>query len=403
MTLQHFTDTDPNRIQESSQNSNGVNATLAASSNPPPNRRRSSAPPGPDLVGFSPISIEGTDGNPLRGQPQEDQQAEAPQVGAAVEVTAAPSMAPKRRGKVQISGEDSGGLTTSMSHGNYDGSGALTTSQSVSMGSPSNSKTLEARRRQQGAANEGGRNGQKPLKKQENNMFASMMLGGGFNKQDQSDEYSPSHYDDRHETRSVRRGSGESRALTNVPGGGGNGIGDVIGALPQDDGPAMLIPATMEAPEQIFMPNMKREPYVPVRLARDKIKQALSEIASHNSKHYAAIETMEKQYEILKAQMEHQVATYAKKLTMHYNQRVADLNNQLKERLSSGAKGQAFAQLMADVDTWKNRATDAESELELMKKELEKVKAERDEALDRAIRAERGGGSNKARSIDDDV
>ena len=94
--------------------------------------------------------------------------------------------------------------------------------------------------------------------------------------------------------------------------------------------------------------------------------------------------------------MEHQVAMYTKKLTLHYNQRVADMDRQLKERLTSGAKGQAFAELMSDVDTWKRRALEAESELESVKKELAAARA--------APRQQAAVGPKNALSgFDDDV
>lgn len=427
-TLTHFTDTDPNRFVESQHEES------ASIRNPPPlrpstgnsNNRR------PSNVGgiAGPRFLEGTEGNPLRGMNNNNNNrrgssddfnnnrpsdaAEFPNVAQAVEQRANPSMAHKRKGKVTMA-PDSSSSAFSRSTTNLVGGDGLEETNGLGSGSAvipsggmglmvpsmltmsgqqqpsgdftsplatSKSVNLEARRK---AGEERKKTHEKAgtRSKQEPNMFASMMLGGGFNPNAASSgEFSPAHHNDQHnshlndDARSMAR-SHRSVARSNA----GGGIGDVISALPQEEGPAMLIPATMEAPDQIFMPNMKREPYVPVRLARDKIKQALSEIASHNSKHYAAIETMEKQYEILKAQMEHQVATYAKKLTFHYNQRVADLNNQLKERLSSGAKGQAFAQLMNDVDKWKSRATDAEQELEVARKELDKMKEERDNAL----------------------
>lgn len=87
--------------------------------------------------------------------------------------------------------------------------------------------------------------------------------------------------------------------------------------------------------EQLFMPSLQREQYVPVRVARDKIKQVLSEMAQMKTMHLAALDTMEKQHAFLKAQMESAVATYTKKLTTDYNNRVTALESEYKKRLSN--------------------------------------------------------------------
>lgn len=91
-----------------------------------------------------------------------------------------------------------------------------------------------------------------------------------------------------------------------------------------------------KAAEQLFMPNMKREQYVPVRVARDKIKQVLSEMAQMRTMHLSAIETMEKQHSFLKAQLESACAAYCRKLTADYNNRVLALNHEFKRRLETG-------------------------------------------------------------------
>ena len=88
-----------------------------------------------------------------------------------------------------------------------------------------------------------------------------------------------------------------------------------------------------EGQEELFMPNMKREQFIPVRVARDKIKQVLAEMAQMKSLHLAALDTMEKQHAFLKAQLESATATYVKKLTRDYNSRVTALEAEYKRRL----------------------------------------------------------------------
>lgn len=88
-----------------------------------------------------------------------------------------------------------------------------------------------------------------------------------------------------------------------------------------------------KASEQLFMPSMKREQYIPVRVAREKIKQILSEMAQMKLMHLSAIDTMEKQHQFLKAQLETACAAYCRKLTADYNNRVVALNEGYKRRL----------------------------------------------------------------------
>jgi hypothetical protein len=87
--------------------------------------------------------------------------------------------------------------------------------------------------------------------------------------------------------------------------------------------------------EALFLPNIKREQYIPVRVARDKIKHVLAEMAQMKTMHLAAIETMEKQHGILKAQLENACAAYCRKLTSDYNHRLTALEGEYKKRLTS--------------------------------------------------------------------
>jgi hypothetical protein len=113
-------------------------------------------------------------------------------------------------------------------------------------------------------------------------------------------------------------------------------------ARPQDDYSAEEIASVDKAAEQLFMPSMKREQYIPVRVAREKIKLILSEMAQTKLLHLSAIDTMEKQHQFLKAQLETACAAYCRKLTSDYNNRVIALNMEYKKRLAgagSGARG----------------------------------------------------------------
>ena len=125
-----------------------------------------------------------------------------------------------------------------------------------------------------------------------------------------------------------------------------------------EEGEGFATADRMEA-EQIFMPNMKREAYIPVRIARDKVKMVLSEMAQLKSMHYQALETMEKQHEFLKAQLEASVATYVKKLTKDYNDRVRALEAEYKRRLA-GLSNEAMSDLQHTIDKSKNEAAGAE-------------------------------------------
>jgi hypothetical protein len=117
----------------------------------------------------------------------------------------------------------------------------------------------------------------------------------------------------------------------------------------------------MEA-EQIFMPNMRREKYIPVRIARDKIKQVLSEMAQLKNMHYAALETMEQQHVFLKAQLDATVATYARKLTNDYNERVSGLEKEYQRRLDN-LNNTALGDLKSTLDAAKRDASKSESQL----------------------------------------
>lgn len=416
-TLSHPTDTDPNRFDGDTsrlrppsgalRNNFGGNGAAAAAA----------AASGGGGVGVNPQ--RGTAGNPLLQLPSteagdftpregddslarsnnQQQMTEIPHVAAAVNVPPAPNMVrPGRRGKggnvaaasnnndnnnsIAANGgvsDDSGSIamTSSQMHSPADfvnpmialvpvdyTLGDASPHQSGGYNPMAQSTALDARKKNMAAAST-GRDGKPFKRQQQNTLFASMMLGGKERPEmDISDSVSNAGRSARGGDAAPNSPGSQRRASAMVLDGG------LIAALPNDDGQT-LIPASIEAPEQLFMPNMKREPYVPVRLARDKIKQALAEIAAHNSKHYAAIDTMEKQYDILRAQMEHQVAAYAKKLTMHYNQRVAALDAQLKDKLTSGKKGETIKQMMLDVAKWKSRAQDAEEELERVKRQLE--------------------------------
>lgn len=94
-----------------------------------------------------------------------------------------------------------------------------------------------------------------------------------------------------------------------------------------------------KAAEQLFMPSMKREQYIPVRVAREKIKLILSEMAQTKLLHLSAIDTMEKQHQFLKAQLETACAAYCRKLTADYNNRVVALNMEYKKRLAAVGRG----------------------------------------------------------------
>ncbi|CUG67221.1 Hypothetical protein, putative [Bodo saltans] len=110
---------------------------------------------------------------------------------------------------------------------------------------------------------------------------------------------------------------------------------------PQDDYSAEEVASVDKAAEQLFMPSMKREQYIPVRVAREKIKLILSEMAQMKLLHLSAIDTMEKQHQFLKAQLETACAAYCRKLTSDYNNRVVALNNEYKKRLAGVGTGGA--------------------------------------------------------------
>uniref|UniRef100_A0A7S1LA28 Uncharacterized protein n=1 Tax=Neobodo designis TaxID=312471 RepID=A0A7S1LA28_NEODS len=124
--------------------------------------------------------------------------------------------------------------------------------------------------------------------------------------------------------------------------------------------------------EQIFMPNMRREPYIPVRIARDKLKQVLGEMAQMKHMHYAALETMERQQEFLKAQLEATVAAYARKLTNDYNGRVKALEAEYQRRLE-GLNKTAMGDLQATLEAAQRetRNVEARAQKQIQEKEAE--------------------------------
>ena len=141
-----------------------------------------------------------------------------------------------------------------------------------------------------------------------------------------------------------------------------------------------------EASNQIFMPNLKREKFVPVALARDKLKQVLVEVASLKAQHHAALSTMERKQEFLKAQLEAAVAAYARKLTADYNGRVTALEDEYKRRLDN-----LNATALGDMKSTLDRAkADAAQQQAKLKGQLEEksLQAEKEQALVAASLAE---------------
>lgn len=109
-----------------------------------------------------------------------------------------------------------------------------------------------------------------------------------------------------------------------------------------------------ESQDQLFMPSLQREQFIPVRVARDKIKQALAEMAAMRTQHLAALETMERQHQFLKAQLEAATATYVKKLTQDYNTRVATLESEYQKRFA-GVNGSAMTVIQSQMEDAKKR------------------------------------------------
>jgi hypothetical protein len=165
--------------------------------------------------------------------------------------------------------------------------------------------------------------------------------------------------------------------------------------------------------EQIFMPNMRREAFIPVRIARDKLKQVLKEMAQMKHMHYAALETMERQQEFLKAQLEATVATYARKLTNDYNTRVKALEGEYQRRLD-GLNKTAMGDLQATLDAARRDAKLVEQRMQaqLMEKDREieqerkmfqtKIQMTRQaqEDMDKQVEAARAGAKEKDREIE---
>lgn len=137
----------------------------------------------------------------------------------------------------------------------------------------------------------------------------------------------------------------------------------------------------------LFMPGVKREQFIPVRVAREKIKEVLSEMASMKNKHLAAIETMEKQHQYLKNQLETACAAYAKKLTNDYNTRVSALDAEYCRRLAKLSGETAEAEVAERLRTAREAATaleqDVSARLEAKDKEAEAFKAQLTTQLDR--------------------
>ena len=123
---------------------------------------------------------------------------------------------------------------------------------------------------------------------------------------------------------------------------------------------------------QLFLPSVKREQYIPVKIARDKIKQVLAEMAQLKTKHMAAIDTMEKQHQFLKAQMESAVAAYTRKFTADYNNRVTALEREYKRRLEN-LNDSALKDLRAQIEKVKADAAKAEE------RSRERLKEKQDE------------------------
>lgn len=114
----------------------------------------------------------------------------------------------------------------------------------------------------------------------------------------------------------------------------------------------------------LFMPGMKREQFIPVRVAREKIKEVLSEMAQMKHKHLAAIETMEKQHQYLKNQLETACAAYAKKLTNDYNTRVNALDAEYCRRLAKLSGETAAAEVEERLRTARENAAEVEQKTE---------------------------------------
>jgi hypothetical protein len=141
--------------------------------------------------------------------------------------------------------------------------------------------------------------------------------------------------------------------------------------------------------EQIFMPSLKREQYVPMRVARDKVKQALAEMASMKAQHYAAIDTMERQYKRLKAQLEAAVVAYTKKLTKDYNERVANLEAEFHRRVANGTlTAAAFHGEQNDAERAAQRLSAVEEALRRSQEEVAR--------LTRELHAARNGAAGGA-------
>lgn len=114
----------------------------------------------------------------------------------------------------------------------------------------------------------------------------------------------------------------------------------------------------------LFLPSLKREQFIPVRIAREKVKEVLAEMAVMRNKHMAAIETMEKQHQYLKNQLEGACAAYAKKLTNDYNVRVNALDAEYCRRLARLTPASAQQEVEERLTNARKNAADLERKTE---------------------------------------
>eukprot|EP00758_Cryptobia_borreli_P006187 Tbor_TRINITY_DN5099_c0_g1::TRINITY_DN5099_c0_g1_i1::g.14316::m.14316 len=125
--------------------------------------------------------------------------------------------------------------------------------------------------------------------------------------------------------------------------------------------------------EALFMPFPIREEYIPVRVAREKIKEVLSGMAQMKNKHIAAIEAMEKQHQSLKNQLERACADYAKKLTNDYNFRLNALDAEYCRRLVRLSKKTVRQEVDEQLMTARKDAKALEKQMEERLAEKEKL------------------------------
>eukprot|EP00742_Colponemidia_sp_Colp-10_P019435 GILJ01022542.1.p1 GENE.GILJ01022542.1~~GILJ01022542.1.p1 ORF type:complete len:518 (+),score=104.84 GILJ01022542.1:127-1554(+) len=154
----------------------------------------------------------------------------------------------------------------------------------------------------------------------------------------------------------------------------------------------------------LFMPGMKREQFIPVRVAREKIKEVLSEMAQMKHKHLAAIETMEKQHQYLKNQLETACAAYAKKLTNDYNTRVNALDAEYCRRLAKLSVETAAGEVEERLRTARENAAEMEEKTEerlaAKDRDVEAIRSQLTLQLDRE-RSNRDDLQNKLKVSED--